>query len=422
MRDGFRCPGGRGAAVTAAAAGGGARTKPQGARQAGWPGAARAPVRLANGLNVLSRLDPHRQPCGERADGRPQLHPVRGPELAELTRPLTAPAWVIRLGGERSPPGTRFARPRFGRALGRSFGFRQRCLIRRAGRVTIMGVLDGRVAVIAGGTSGIGARTAELFASEGARVVIAGRRAAQGKAQAAKLGPKTEFVRADVSAEADMAALVTGAAERHGRLDCLVNCAGEGGSPGGIAALDLGRLQRTLTIHLGGVAAGMKYAAPVMIAQRSGSIVNVASIGGHIAGWTFLDYSAAKAAIIQLTRCVAAELGQHGVRVNSISPGPILTGIFGKGAGLEPVQADQDAARLEPVFTARLEAYQPIRRAGVPADVAAAVLWLASDASSFVTGQDLAIDGGILAGRPPAASAADFTAIAQALLPAASPP
>jgi NAD(P)-dependent dehydrogenase (short-subunit alcohol dehydrogenase family) len=109
----------------------------------------------------------------------------------------------------------------------------------------------------------------------------------------------------------------------------------------------------------------MKYAAPVMAAQRSGSIINVASIGGHIAGWTFLDYSAAKAAIIQLTRCTAAELGQHGVRVNSISPGPILTGIFGKGAG---------------------------RRRG------------------------------ILAGRPPGASAADFTAIAQALLPSASPP
>jgi len=286
----------------------------------------------------------------------------------------------------------------------------------------IMGVLDGRAAVIAGGTSGIGASTAELFASEGARVVIAGRRAAQGQAHAAKLGPKTEFVRADVSAEADVAALITGAAERHGRLDCLVNCAGEGGSPGGIATLDLGRLQRTLAIHLGGVAAGMKYAAPVMAAQRFGSIVNVASIGGHIAGWTFLDYSAAKAAIIQLTRCVAAELGEHGVRVNSVSPGPILTGLFGKGAGLEPAQADQDAALLEPVFTARLEAYQPIRRAGVPADVAAAVLWLASDASSFITGQDLAIDGGILAGRPPAASAADFTAIAHALLPAASRP
>ncbi|SRR6266568_5884424 len=286
-----------------------------------------------------------------------------------------------------------------------------------------MGVLNGRVAVITGGTSGIGARTAELFAGEGATTVIAGRRSAEGDAQAAKLGPKAEFVRADVSAEADVAALITGAAERHGRLDCLVNCAGEGGTPGGIADLDLDRLQRTLAIHLGGAVAGMKYAAPVMAAQRSGSIINAASIGGHIAGWTFLDYSSAKAAVIQLTRrCAAAELGGHGVRVNSVSPGPILTGIFGKGAGLNPAQADQDARRLEPVFRARLEMYQPIGRAGVPADVAAAVLWLASDASSFVTGQDLAIDGGILAGRPPAASAADFTAIAQTLLPAASPP
>jgi NAD(P)-dependent dehydrogenase (short-subunit alcohol dehydrogenase family) len=285
----------------------------------------------------------------------------------------------------------------------------------------MMGVLDGKVAVITGGTSGIGARTAELFASQGARTVIAGRRAAEGQVQAARLGPRAEFVRADVSAEADVETLVTGTAERHGRLDCLVNCAGEGGSPGGIATLDLGRLQRTLAIHLGGAAAGMKYAAPVMAAQQSGSIINIASIGGHIAGWTFLDYSAAKAAVIQLTRCVAAELGGHGVRVNSISPGPILTGIFGKGAGLDPARADQDAARLEPVFRARLQAYQPIGRAGEPADVAAAALWLASDASSFVTGQDLAIDGGILAGRPPAASVADFTAIAQALLPAASP-
>src|SRR5215467_7571091 len=280
----------------------------------------------------------------------------------------------------------------------------------------IVGVLGGKVAVITGGTSGIGARTAELFSCEGARVVIAGRRAAQGEALAAKLGPQAEFVRADVASEADMAALIVGAAGRDGRLDCLVNCAGEGGTPGAIATLDLDRLQRTLVIHLGGTAAGMKYAAPVMAAQRSGSIVNVASIGGHIAGWTFLDYSAAKAAVIQLTRCVAAELGGHGVRVNSISPGPILTGIFGKGAGLDHARADQGAARLEPVFRARLEAYQPIGRAGVPADVAAAVLWLASDASSFVTGQDLAIDGGILADRPPAASAADFTAIAQALL------
>src|SRR5262249_17856849 len=99
----------------------------------------------------------------------------------------------------------------------------------------IVGVLGGKVAVITGGTSGIGARTAELFSCEGARVVIAGRRVAEGEAQAAKLGPQAEFVRADVASEADIAALITGTAGRHGRLDCLVNCAGEGGTPGGIA-------------------------------------------------------------------------------------------------------------------------------------------------------------------------------------------
>lgn len=96
-----------------------------------------------------------------------------------------------------------------------------------------MGILDGKVAVITGGTSGIGARTAELFAREGATTVIAGRRAAEGKARAAKLGPNAEFVRADVSVEADVAALITDAVERYGQLDCLMNCAGEGSWPVG---------------------------------------------------------------------------------------------------------------------------------------------------------------------------------------------
>jgi NAD(P)-dependent dehydrogenase (short-subunit alcohol dehydrogenase family) len=279
-----------------------------------------------------------------------------------------------------------------------------------------MGVLNEKVAIITGGTSGIGARTAELFVSEGADVIIAGRRVAQGETLAARLGGRARFMRADVSAERDVEALVGHAAERFGRLDCLVNCAGEGGSPGGIATLDLASLWRTMAVHLGGVALGMKHAAPVMACQGSGSIVNVASIGGRLGGWTFLDYSAAKAAVITLTRCVAGELGAQGVRVNSISPGPILTGIFGKGAGVDPAEADRSAAKLGPVFTARLEMWQPLQRPGVPDDVAPAALWLASDASSFVTGQDLAIDGGISAGRPASVSAADRAAMGSVLL------
>jgi NAD(P)-dependent dehydrogenase (short-subunit alcohol dehydrogenase family) len=160
----------------------------------------------------------------------------------------------------------------------------------------------------------------------------------------------------------------------------------------------------------------MKHAAPVMTAQGSGSMINVASIGGQVAGWTFLDYSAAKAAVIQLTRCVAVELAEHGVRVNSVSPGPILTGIFAKGAGVDPATADRTAANLEPVFRDRLQAWQPIPRAGLPEDVAGTLLWLASDASAFVTGQNLAVDGGITAGRPSAVAAADRTAMGKVLL------
>jgi NAD(P)-dependent dehydrogenase (short-subunit alcohol dehydrogenase family) len=283
-----------------------------------------------------------------------------------------------------------------------------------------MGILDGKVAIVTGATSGIGARTARLFAAEGARVVMCGRRRDEGEAMARALGDHASFVRADVSVEAEVEALISSSVERHVRLDCLVNNAGEGGTPGGIATLDLDRLNQTFAVHVGGTVAGMKHAAPVMVTQGSGSIINMASIGGCIAGWTFLDYSAAKAAVIHLTRGVAAELGEHGVRVNSISPGPILTGIFAKGAGVDPAEADRTAGDLEPVFTARLEMYQPIRRAGRPDDIAHAALWLASDASSFVTGQNLVVDGGIMAGRPPAASAADFTAIGRHLLGQAS--
>jgi NAD(P)-dependent dehydrogenase (short-subunit alcohol dehydrogenase family) len=275
-----------------------------------------------------------------------------------------------------------------------------------------MGALDRKVAVITGATSGIGARMAALFAAEGADVVIAGRRRAEGEELAESLG--ASFFATDVTVGSDVEALVAQAIERFGRLDVMVNNAGAAGSMGGIADVDLERFEQTFRLHVGGVLLGMKYAARAMLEREAGSIINVASINGRLAGWAGLDYSSAKAAVIHLTRCAAVELGEHGIRVNSISPGPILTGIFGKGAGMDPATADRTASALEPAFLEALKSHQPIRRAGIGDYVAPAALWLASDASSFVTGQDLAVDGGISAGRPASVAIAERATLAKA--------
>lgn len=285
----------------------------------------------------------------------------------------------------------------------------------------LMGLVDGKVAVVVGGTSGIGARSAELLVLEGATVVIAGRRRAEGDALAERLGPPAMFASCDVLVESDLQQLMKVARERFGRIDALINCAGDPAPTGSVADLDLERFNRTLAVHLGGVVAGMKHVAPVMLEQESGSIVNIASIGGRLAGWTGLGYAAAKAAVIQVTRCAAVELGERGVRANSISPGPILTGIFAKGAGVDPARADQRAGDLEPLFKSALELWQPLRHAGTPDDVAPAAVWLASDASGFVNGHDLLVDGGISAGRPISVQVAERSQMAQILLAARDP-
>jgi NAD(P)-dependent dehydrogenase (short-subunit alcohol dehydrogenase family) len=275
-----------------------------------------------------------------------------------------------------------------------------------------MSVLAEKVAVIAGATSGIGACTAEVFAAEGAKVVIAGRRQDEGDALSRTLA--ATFVRTDVSVERDVEALIAHTMAIFGRLDVFVNSAGEPGAGGSVVDMDLTPFQRTLAVHAGGVLLGTKYAARAMLDHESGSIINITSIAGKLAGWAGLGYSAAKAAAVQITRCAAIELGDRGIRVNSISAGPILTGIFGKGAGMDAAEADRTASDLESVFLAALKSHQPIRRAGLPKYVAQAALWLASDASSFVTGHDLIVDGGISAGRPAAVAAAERAELAKA--------
>jgi NAD(P)-dependent dehydrogenase (short-subunit alcohol dehydrogenase family) len=279
-----------------------------------------------------------------------------------------------------------------------------------------MGFVDGKAVIVLGATSGIGAATAELLVRDGADVVLGGRRAREGEALARRLGSRAQFVSCDVREESSIEALVASARGRLDRIDALVNCAGDAGAAGGVASLARAGLERTLAVHLGGTLAAMRHVAPVMVEQGSGSIVNVASIGARIAGWTGVAYAAAKAGVVQATRSAAVELGEHGVRANSVSPGPILTGIFGKGAGLDPAVADGRARELQPLFTSELASWQPLRRAGLPGDVAPACAWLASDASTFVNGIDLVVDGGISAGRPASVSRSERERMAEVLL------
>ena len=267
--------------------------------------------------------------------------------------------------------------------------------------------LEGKVAVITGATSGIGARTAEVFVASGARVVIAGRRQDRGEKFAEKLGDAASFIRTDVSIEADVKAMIDHAVDRFGRVDCLMNNAGRSSQYAPIADADLETFDAVIAVHLRAVLAGMKYAARVMAAQGTGSIINVASVNGFRAGLGGHYYSAAKAGSIHLTRCAAMELGEKGIRVNSLSPGLIATGAFAKFVGMPPDEADDHPEFAEAAIASVVPRWQPLQYVGCMDDIAQAALFLASDTSRFVTGQNLVVDGGISAGWPIGAARAD---------------
>ena len=258
------------------------------------------------------------------------------------------------------------------------------------------GRLRGKTAIITGGTSGIGRRTVEVFADEGAYVLIAARREKEGRELANTLGPKVDFLKTDVSKEADVKTMIAYAVERFGRVDCLFNNAGCPAPVGSIETIPLDKYEAALSVLLGGVMLGMKHVAPVMRAQGSGSIINNGSVAGVLAGYSSsMIYSAAKAAVIHLTKCVAMELGEKNIRVNSISPGFIATGIFGKALGLPTEEAEKTAEAVKQAGAG----FQPIRRAGLPEDIAMAAVFLASDESTFVNGHNLVVDGGLLGGK-----------------------
>ena len=195
-----------------------------------------------------------------------------------------------------------------------------------------MGRLAGKVAIVTGSTSGMGRKTSERFVEEGAKVVICGRRVALGRELEAKLGrDKCLFIEADVTKEEDVMRLIKACTSQWGRIDCLFNNAGSAIPDSGIETISIEGFDKTIASVLRSAVLGMKHAAPIMRAQSSGSIINNGSIAGHRAGYSgSFIYNAAKAAVIHLTRSAAMQLGEEGVRVNSISPGFIATGLFGK--------------------------------------------------------------------------------------------
>jgi NAD(P)-dependent dehydrogenase (short-subunit alcohol dehydrogenase family) len=241
----------------------------------------------------------------------------------------------------------------------------------------------GKVAVVTGGAGGIGRATAERLVAEGARVVVADVDAGRGQKVAAGLGDRATFKQTDVSAAGQVQALMDFTVDRFGALDVLCNIAGVSGSLRRFLDDDLRDFERVVAVDLFGVIACSRSAALHMVGHGGGAIVNIASGAGVTPGVGMLPYRAAKAGVAHFTRCLAVELGEHGVRANCIAPANIATDIN---------------AAFDKSAVTRL---QPLPHQGVPDDVVEAALYLAGDRAAHVTGVVLGIDGGMAVGTPP---------------------
>ncbi len=242
--------------------------------------------------------------------------------------------------------------------------------------------LSGKVAVVTGGASGIGRATVELFAREGAQVVVADVAVEEGEALAAGLGDAVAFRRTDVSDADDVQALVDFAVETFGGLHVMVNNAGISSSFRRFLRDDLRDYERVMAVNLFGVIIGTQRAARHMAGHGGGSVINTSSIGGLTGGGPPISYRTSKAAVAQFSRLVAIDLAEFGVRVNCIAPGHIPTGITNYDLG------------------PTIESDQPLQRQGTAQDVAETVLFLAGDRSAQITGVLVPVDGGTVAGRP----------------------
>ncbi len=248
--------------------------------------------------------------------------------------------------------------------------------------------MDTPVVLITGALTGIARATASAFAQSGAKVVVSGRHDDAGRALAAELrgaGAEAEFIRADVRHEADVRALVDETVARFGRLDIAINAAGTEGKPGPAVDQTAESYAATFDTNVLGTILSMKHELRIMQAQGRGSIVNISSTFGHEGGAGASVYAASKHAVEGLTKSVALEAAQFGVRVNAVAPGPIQTAMLDRFTGGEDGKA-------------YLATLNPQKRIGRPEEVANAILYIASDGASFVTGHILTVDGGKSAG------------------------
>jgi NAD(P)-dependent dehydrogenase (short-subunit alcohol dehydrogenase family) len=253
------------------------------------------------------------------------------------------------------------------------------------------GELHGKVAVITGGASGIGRATAKLFVHEGARVVIADIDDVLGEEAAEELGSAARYIHADVTISADVENLVSAATKTFGKLDVMFNNAGAAGDPARLAELSESSFAKITNLITNSVLFGHQHAVRQFRKQGTGgAIVSTSSAAGIQSGWGPAGYTIAKHAVTGIVKVAAAELGRFGIRSNAVAPGTILTPIMLKAFDMPPEKAEDFLHLLD----AEAGRQQPAGRAGRPEDVAEAVLWLASDRSSYISGVTLPVDGG----------------------------
>ena len=262
--------------------------------------------------------------------------------------------------------------------------------------------LSGKVAIVTGGANGIGRAIVELFLEEGAKVVAADVDEAQGKGLVAQFGGAVRFRRTDVGNENDVQTLVEFAVSEFGGLHIMINNAAVSSALGpDFLDLDLTDFQRVMNVNVLGVMLGSQRAARHMAKNGGGSIINLSSIAATLAGYGPMTYRASKAAVVQFSKSIAIDLARYDIRVNCLVPGNIVTKILAGSLGsavqnLSPEKFEE----LDRATRATMTASQPLKRQGLPRDVAYAALFYAGDRSLQVTGSVLPIDGGITAGDP----------------------